>query len=180
MVNDFSVHAKPSNNNAKIAFFVFLGLTAISTVVYLAIEQYKGLVGVVALIFVTLVVFVYNKYLSAQYYYDITSDSIGNVFVVRQIIGKRQTTLCRINLSSIIKIEKEGKKERKAHKTPMQYKKYVYTPTLFPKIAYRITSVSRYEKAEIIIEVSDEFASLLSEYAKEARAVEMLEDEEDI
>lgn len=178
MIRDISVHAKPSNNNAKLLFYILLVLTAASTVVYLAIERYKGVVGLVALVFVTALVFVYNKYLSSKYYYDVTTDSLGSIFVVRQVIGKRQSTLCKISLSGIVKITKETAEERRAHKTPAEYRKYVYTPTLSPKTGYRITSVSRYEKAEIVVEISDEFAALLSEYAEEARNIEMISEDE--
>ena len=47
--------------------------------------------------------------------------------------------------------------------------KYVYMPTLDPDVSYRITTASRYEHAEIIIEASDEFASLLLAYSQQAR-----------
>jgi hypothetical protein len=113
---------------------------------------------------------IYSRYVSPVYYYDITHDSEGTaLFVVRQIIGRRETTLCRIALYEIVKIEEEDSKARSEHKTPYGYKKYSYLPTIMPKRCYRITSMSRYEKAEILIEASGEFIDLLRSYAAEAR-----------
>jgi hypothetical protein len=37
-------------------------------------------------------------------------------------------------------------------------------------VSYRITTYSRYERAEILIEASEEFAGLLTAYAGEARS----------
>ena len=91
------------------------------------------------------------------------------MFVVRQQTGKKYTTLCRIALSEIVKIEKQTAEQMKAHKTPMGVVKYSYFPTLGPSVAYRITTSGRYEKAEILIESSDEFADLLASYSAEAR-----------
>ena len=46
---------------------------------------------------------------------------------------------------------------------------YSYVPTLDPDVVYRLTSSSIYEKAEILVEVSDEMASLIRKYSVEAR-----------
>ena len=89
--------------------------------------------------------------------------------MVREIIGKRETTLCRIGLFEVTKIEREDKTARRSHKTPYGYRKYSYLPTLFPEAICRITTMSRYEKAEIIIEANDEFIALLDAYCAEAR-----------
>ena len=99
-----------------------------------------------------------------------TYETVENtpIFVVRQVTGKRQTTLSRIDLENIKKIEKQDKKEQSAHKTSADFRKYVYAPTLFPETVYRITVIGRYEKAEIIIECSDEYADYLRSAVVEA------------
>ena len=178
MINELSVHPKPTNKNAKIAFYILLAISACVTVVYLIVDTYRGIIGLGALIFITAAVLIYTKYLSCEYYYDVTTDSRGPVFVVRQAIGKRMSTLCRIDIASIVKVQKETAQQRRAHKTPTGYKRYNYLPTLIPKQTYRLTSTSRYEKAEIVVEISDEFATLLMEYANEARELIRLSDDE--
>ncbi|MBE6644951.1 MAG: hypothetical protein E7612_06200 [Ruminococcaceae bacterium] len=168
-IKDLTVHPKPQNNNAKVAFLITLLISAVGFAVYFVIEKYRGVVGMFALLTLVTAILFYTKYICPNFYYDITADSDGvPIFVVRQIIGKRQTTLCRIDLANIRALVSEVKEERRAHKTPSGYRKYVYAPTLLPPKVYRITVVGRYEKAEIIIECSDEFASYLSECVKEA------------
>ncbi len=171
MINEFSARVKSSNNNARVAFFLLLGLSAAAFAAYFFSPQYKGVIGLVGIVLITAAVLIYTKYVSCEYYYDITHDSDGTpVFVVRQITGKRQSTLCRIGLSDIVGAEIESSAERRRHKTPAGYRKYVYFPTLMPESTCRLTVSNRYERAEILIEVGEEFKNLLLSYSAEARA----------
>ena len=163
MKRELSVHPKPSNNYAKIAFYVSLAVGALGVIAYLirralSVEK-SGLLGFVPLVGITVAVFFYNKYISASYYYDVTFDSEGYaIFVVRQTVGKRSSTRCRIGLSEIFAVNRETAEERHAHKTPTDHRRYVYLPTLNPETSYRLITRSRYERSEILIECSDEFA----------------------
>ena len=179
MIKEITVHPKPQNNNAKIATLVFVLIAAVGFVFYFQMESYKGLVGVFALCALTTGILLYTKFVSPEFYYDITFDASEEpIFVVRQVIGKRQTTLSRVGLADISKVEKEVGKEYKKHKTPMGTRKYVYAPTMFPKEIYRLTVKNRYEEAEIVIECSDEFAVLIRENSKEAKAIREKEEDE--
>ena len=177
MISELSTKAKSSNNYAKITFFVtFIAAAAIFATSFV-LPRFSGLVGNVGLILIVVAILVYCKYVSPEYYYDITHDSNGSaVFVVRMISGKRQSTFCRIGLAEIVKIERKDAEARRAHKTPAGTRKYSYCPTMMPSFTYRLYTRSRYEKAEIIIEVSDEFAEMLKRYADEARVLESYEE----
>ena len=110
-----------------------------------------------------------SKYLASVYYYDITKDVNGTpIFVVRQVMGKRESTLCRIDIADIVSVAHETADERRGHKTPAGYLKYVYTPTLAPKETSRLTVVGRYESAEIVIE-SRLYAEHLMELSRKIR-----------
>ena len=138
---------------------------------YLGINK-RGLVGLLALAVITAAILIYTKYLSPVYYYDVTHDSDATaVFVVRQIIGKRQSTLCRISLVDIASIDLESRAERRKHKTPYGYRKYNYLPTLVPEKTYRIIHRSRHESSEIVIEAPDDYAEMLTAYVGEAKAL---------
>lgn len=177
MIREFSASPKPSNNKARTASCALLAAAIFIFFVSMSIPYYRGVVSFFAMVLLILGIFIYTKYISPIYYYDIMMDSEGTpLFIVRAMNGKRETTLCRIGLAEIRKIEREDRAERRAHKTPKGYVKYAYLPTLDPNSTYRLTTASRYEHAEIIIEASDEFASLLRVYSIEAR--EMLESEE--
>ena len=174
MINELSVKAKNTNNKARIAFYVTFAVSVVTFAISFFIDRFSGLVGNVGLILIAVSILIFTKYISPVYYYDIMHDSSGAaVFVVRSVTGKRQSTFCRIGLSEIVKIEREDAVARRAHKTPHGVRKYSYVPTLGPDVTHRIYTRSRYERAEIVIEASDEFAALLLEYSVAARAAEM-------
>ncbi len=170
MINEFFSHAKPSNNKAKRAFFTLLAIGALITIVYMIADRYKGIIGLFALGAIVVAVFIYTKYIGVEYFYDITFDSHGSgVFVVRQMSGKRHTTLCRLDLYAISDVKILNSKERKAHKAAPGYKKYFYLPTLSPESVILITVNSPMEQAEITIEASEDFAKMVKSYSLEAR-----------
>ncbi len=178
MIKESTVRPKPQNNNAKIAFLVTMLLFLASTVFYIFMEKYKGVIGLVAICFLTSSILFYTKYLAPVFFYDILIDSQGiPLFVVRQHTGKRQVTLARIEIADIRDAVMESREVRKKHKTPGGVLKYNYGPTLNPATSCRIFLKSRYENAEISIEVSEEYAKMLLSYAKLAREMR-IEDEE--
>lgn len=170
MVREFSVKLKSGNNKARVAFIICMSSAFLFVMLSTVIPLYKGMVSLLGMVLLIGALVLYTKYISPIYYYDIMIDS-GNtpLLVVRQRIGKRESTLCRIALYEIVKIDSEDAKKRRAHKTPAGFIKYNYSPTLCPDRTYRLTTMSGYEKSEIILEISDDYAELLSKYADEAR-----------
>ena len=111
MIKEITVHPKPKSNNAKIATLVFVLIAAIGFVFYFQMESYKGLVGVFALCALTTGILFYTKFVSPEFYYDITFDANEEpIFVVRQVVGKRQTTLSRIGLPIFPRLKKRLEK----------------------------------------------------------------------
>ena len=179
MINEFSVKVKSTNNKAKYIFFITLIAAAVIFAVSFTLEKYSGLVGNAALIILVVSILFYTKYVSPEYYYDIMIDSDGApIFVVRMMSGKRQSTLCRIGLAEIIKMEREDPAARRANKVPTGVRVYSYCPTFMPEVTYRLHTRSRYERAQIIIEITDEFSDLLRQYIAEAHRVESELDDE--
>ena len=106
MIQEFSVHPKPQNNNAKIAFLITFLASAVSFVTYFLMDRYRGFVGLLAVMLLVTALLIYTKYISVEFYYDIAVDDESlPMFIVRQTIGKRQTTLCRLDLADILKVE---------------------------------------------------------------------------
>ena len=170
MIKELTVSPKPQNKKAKIAFLITLFVSFVGFAVYFSIERFRGIVGMFALFSLVTAILFYTKYIAPKFYYDITVDSENApIFVVRQLTGKRQTTLSRIDLFNIREISKEEREVTRSHKTPAGFRRYVYAPTLSPSLVYRITVVGRYERAEIIIECSDEFADYLRLAVAEAK-----------
>lgn len=178
-MKELSLHATPKNKNAKIAFLITFLLSVLGFVAYSMVDRFRGIIGLVALMFLVTAILFYTKYISPVFFYDLTLDGADNsVFVVRRIVGKRQSTFCRVDLADIVSVEHESRAEYRSHKTPRGLLKYIYAPSLFPSEVYRITVRGRYEKAEIIIEATEEFAEAVREYSREAKILRTSLDEE--
>ena len=171
-MQEFSVKLTPSNNKARTAFIATLASAFLLFALSMLMPLYRGLISLGGMICLVAALTFYTRYISPIYYYDFTDDGHGTgLFVVRQMVGKRQSTLCRIAFGEIKKVERVTQKSAKAHKTPAGYRKYSYMPTLAPEFYYRLTIENSYEKAEILIEVSDELAERSESYAKDQRTV---------
>ncbi len=179
MIREFFTKTKSSNNKARFAFIASLSGAFLLIMISTLIPLYKGLVSLVGISLLSVALVIYTKYIAAVYYYDIIygSDNLP-LFVVRQQTGKKYTTLCSIALHEITQIDKETAKQRREHKTPFEMKKYSYLPTIDPAESYRITTVGRYQQAEILIECSEEFAEVLRSYVKEAKENVISNDDE--
>ena len=180
MINNFSVTPKPQNNNSKIFMYSFFVIALISVVVSFFLVRYKGVAGLVTLASLTTAILVYTKYVSVLFHYDVFSEGEDEpLFVVRQTVGKKHVTLCRVAFADITKIEKETREERRSHKTEPGTARYVYAPTMFPETSYRISVNNGREKAEIIIEGTDELRDKLLEIAKIAKEMRLSSDTEE-
>jgi hypothetical protein len=170
MISEFSTSPKPQNNNAKILLVSLFVLSAILLLISASLDAYRGLVSAAGLIPLTAALFIYVKFLSSVYYYDIFIDGDGvPLFIVRQVTGKKSVTLCRVELSTIIKAEFENRSEkakRKRDSVPV----YSYCPTIFPREVIRLYLSGYGGKSEVVIEGNTEFCSLISKYSEEARA----------
>ena len=112
MIKELSESAEAKNNNAKIAFLLTLLVAIVAFCFYFALDRYKGIIGLFGIGALTTAILFYTKYIAVRICYDITVDAEDTpVFVVRHITGKRESTMCRINLSDIISVKKENKKQ---------------------------------------------------------------------
>ena len=180
MIRDFSAQPKPQNSKAKTVMLVFFVVAAICLISSAIMQSYKGVVGMVGIGALTTAILMYTKYISVKFHYDVLADGLEEpLFVVRQTTGKREVTLARVALADIVDVKRETAAERKAHKRDKTTSLYVYAPTLFPEVSYRMYVRTRYEVSEIILEGSDEFFSKIKEFSVEARAArQVLDDEE--
>ena len=179
MIKEFSARVRPAGNKGKLIFTALMLVAASVVLVSMLLERYRGVVGLVGLIAIVVATWIYTKYVAVEYGYDVTFDPQGvPVFVVRQLIGKRQSTFSCVYLHDIVSVEMETREQRRAKKPQNGIRRYVYLPTILAPSSCRITVKSRYEHAEIVIEVTEEFASLLREYVSIAVAARAAEDED--
>lgn len=172
MISPISIKPEPKNNKARHVFFACLGSAILVMVLYMLLPKFKGVAGVVALGFITAAIYVYNRYVCAVYFYDVTVDYNDNeIFVIRQIIGKRETTLCRVDLTSIQNVRALTREEMKKYKPARDTSRYAYYPTLSPDVVHLIEVRSSYEKADVFVELTEDQARTISAYAAEAREI---------
>lgn len=158
--------------------WAFFAASALLFGISAAIPVYKGVVGTAGLISLVTAILMYTKYVSVTFYYDVLTAGLEEpLFVVRQLVGKREVTLARVALADIVDIKRETAKERRAHKRTNTTALYVYAPTLSPSVSYRMLVRSYSERSEIILEGSDEFFEKLIELAREAKALRQEQDE---
>jgi hypothetical protein len=169
MISEFTLKPKAQNKKSTYMFIAFMLGALAAVILYMNLEVYRGMVGLVAMMFIIAAIFMYTRYMAAQYFYDVAVLGGEPLFIIRHKLGKRETTMCRVPLAHIVAVEKQDKAARRAHKTEADYTRYFYSPTLDPEITYLIVARSRYEKAEITVEANDEFAETLLRYAEYAR-----------
>ena len=164
MISEMSLHAMPSNRKANTIVYSALIAAAMCVTTGFFVDRYRGIIGLLAMLFITVAVLFYTKYVSASYIYDVRADNDGlPLFIVRSRTGKRETTLARLN------IERMTHEQIKSYRPSEGIVKYTYCPSFAPESVLLISVRSRYEKAGLIIEAPDAFGDYLISLAKEAR-----------
>ncbi len=172
MISEFAVRPVPKNKNARTLFFVLLGAAAATVGVSYFLTAYKGIVQLGSLILLVAAVVIYTRYIGVVYSYEVSFDGDGTpIFVVCQFSGKRRTSLCRVDLGDISEIETLSAEKYRAYKTEQGTKRYNYTPTLFPPEVNLMKVRGRFERADVILELSAECRDTLLAYAQEAKAL---------
>ena len=172
MINEMSVHARSTNKKANLVVAACFISTFILLIVSALVDAYRGLFSMLIFIFMISTIFFYTKFMAARYVYDLTTDEKGApILITRNIIGKRETTLMRIDLGTVASVERVSREELKKYRPETGgVLRYVYSPTFLPDSLLFIKSRSSYEKADILIEAPDEFGDLIrrtAEYVKE-------------
>lgn len=179
MIREFSVRPVPKNQNARTLFFALLGSAAVAVVASYFLSSYKGIVQLGALILLVAAVTIYTRYVGAFYTYEVATDGEGTpVFVVNQTSGKRRTALCRLDLADIVDIKALTSADYRTYKPEAGIKRYNYMPTLGPTEMHLMKVRSVRESADVFLELSEEYKTLLLSYAAEARSLRVAEAEE--
>lgn len=172
MIREMHMRVKPQNNYARIAFFVFFFLTFAVFGISYALEFYRGLLQLGAMCCLVTAILLYTKFIAPIYQYDILLDvNDVPVFTVCQTTGRRMTTLCRVELADIRTADILTREQRKAQKADPSVRHYVYTPSLFPATVCVVRVEGRHERAQLVLEGTQEFASFLLEQAELARQI---------
>ena len=166
MIREFSIVPRAENNRARLLVTVLGIVGAITFGVSSFIESYRGIVSLVAMALIVAALTVAVKYILSEYTYSVFDADGEWLFVVSQRSGKRFTTLCRVSLASVVSIERVAPKDIDKGG---DFARYSYIPTVSPETVCEMTVVSRYERAKISLQLTEEMRELLVSYAEEAR-----------
>ncbi len=170
MIQELHMRVKPQNKHANIAFWLFFVLAFVVFGVSYAVALYRGVLQLGAMFCLVTSILFYTKYIAPQFCYEITIDSQDTpVFIVTQTIGRRMTTLCRIDLADIQSAEHLSRTALKEHRVPADTRRYVYTPSLLPATVCVVTTGGHGERAQLVLEGGQDFADLLLSQAAIAR-----------
>lgn len=165
MIKEISYLAKPKNKKAKSVMLGLLGSSIILVAAATWTPKYSGIVWVFALAFITATIYVYNRYVGAEYVYEIIDPSRPS-FVIGMRVGKTARTMARLDLYAIKEIRRLTKEEYRKYKPEKGILKYPYYPTMFSDEIYLLSVRSDYENADVFIEADSEFIAALDESIK--------------
>lgn len=166
MLNEMTCYSKSKN---KASSYVLLGLGGTSMLFVLAAmitPKYSGLVWMVAFAFIVASIYVYTRYVGAEYCYGIVEGVGKPSFTVGMKVGNTAKTVARLDLDSITEVRRLSGKEYREYKCEKGVMKYPYFPTMFPSEVYLVSVRSEYESADVFIEADESFIEALSSYAQ--------------
>ena len=162
----FSYRKLADKRRAMPAFFALVAVSAILVVVSMSIKRYAGLVSLLAVIGLTASMLFYVRYITSEYTYSVCEGRDGKPFLIfTRIIGKRQSVMGCIPLSSIKSIQRFTKNDFKEYKSEKGARKYNFAPSFSPDVIYLVLAKTKNETYEMVIEGSDELSARLLEYA---------------
>lgn len=160
MYNEITYVSKSQNNAAKYVLIGLTGSALIFVIMANVTPKYSGLVWMVAFAFIVASIYVYNRYVGAEFCYSI-SDTGSLSFIVTQRVGKTVRTMARLDVSAIVEVRAMTADEYRKYKCEKEVSKYSYFPTMFPKTLYLVRVRSHFEKADVFIEADSDFALAL-------------------
>ena len=156
------------NNVAK---HVLIGLGG-SSLIFIAAAYMtpvlSGIVWMVAFVFIVASLYVYNRYVGAEFCYSVEDVGVPSL-IITQRVGKTVKTMARLDVDSLTELRLLSGEEYRKYKCQKGVVKYAYFPTMRPNEVYLVSMRSRYESADVFIEIDERFAAALSQLMAEKR-----------
>ena len=168
---DFTYRPKTRVREGRLVMLGLLIISALLVIASVISPKYKGVISLFAVFALVGVIFVYTRYLAPQYAYAVMTSGEGEaLLVVTKNVGKSLSTLAMIRLYEITDVTpvlSEGDKE------PLRgERKYNFCPSMKPEQIWAVRSADRYEKRLFLLEVNEQVAKRISDYAKLAKETE--------
>ena len=163
MIKEAIYTARPRTKAAKSVFLGLLGTSLLLVVAANISPVYSGIIWLVALGFITATIYVYNRYVGAEYCYEVSESGGRPSFIINMRIGKTVRTMARVDLYAITEVKKMTREEYRAHKSGRDVARFPYFPTMFSDEVYLVCVRSHHEKADLFIEADGDFVATLTQ-----------------
>ena len=168
-MTDFTYRPKSDKKGAVTVMIALLALAFGIVAASAASPSYKGIISLAAVIVLIIGVYVFVRYVAAEYAYAVIyTDTEAPLLLVTRTVGKRTSTLSSITLSSILSLEEkinEPKRDR-------YERKYNFCQSFSPKLSYVLRVKTRYESFTAHLEITREVAERLLDYIQIAKTKE--------
>ena len=170
---EFTYRPKTEVKRVVPTLSVLIVLSAILVVLSVTLPLYKGLVSLAAVIGITASMYFFLRYAAGDYVYSVTFDGVGQaVFTVVKAVGKRSSTMCCLHLSNFVSVQRVESAEYKSKRNNYKAERYNFHPSFSPDAFYLIKSESGGTQCEVIVDITEDVAKRLMEYAAIAKETE--------
>ena len=163
---------RPSADKKKVfpVFFTLLALSGVLFILSATLDKYKGVIGLLSLIGISICMYLYLKYISAILVYSVMINSNNEaVFLVNKMIGKRSSLMFSAYLSDIIYIQKFTKDGENTYSPDKTMQKFNFTVTYGCREFYVLRAKGVSYSADVFLECTEEVAKRLIEYSQIAK-----------
>ena len=170
---EFTYRPKTDAKRVVPTISVLAALSAVLVVLSVSLPLYKGLVSLAAVVGITASMYLFLRYAAGDFVYSVTFDGVGQaVFTVVKVVGKRSSTMCCLHLSNFVSVQRVESAEYKRSKKDYKAQRFNFCPSFATEAFYLIKSESLGEKSEVAVDITEEVAKRLMEYAAIAKATE--------
>jgi hypothetical protein len=167
MIDEAFYSAKSKNRAARSVFLGLLGTSMLFALAAIITPKFSGIVWFFALVSITATIYVYNRYVGAEYGYTLSNDCGSRLLIIDMRIGKTVRTMARLELHSLTEVRRMTGKEYRSYKCEKGVMKYPYFPTMRPDEVYLVSFRSDYESIDVFIEADENFILALEPYTQQ-------------
>ena len=168
---EFSYRPKPNKKKVFPLLFTLMALSGVLFILSSTLQRYRGVIGLAALIGISVCMYLYLKYLSSELIYSVMVDSNNEaVFLVNKVIGKRSSLMFSAYLHDVVCIQKFAKNGENKYTYDKKFRKFNFTVTYGASEFYSVRVKSRECSLDVFLECTPEVAARLDSYARIAKS----------
>ena len=169
-MREYSFHAKSTNDLAKrLSVTLFVAAFLLLAVIFVFSVPYAGFIEGICVVLLTFAVLLLTRFVYKSFIYRVVMRDDGRFdLTVTERYGKGETTVCRVALSGIERIEKLTDKNKKELRAAAKGRKsFSYCPDILSKDEYWVFVTECSEELLIKLAPDEELLAILLYAEKE-------------